>query len=318
MTREMSVGIASVTIVQRDVVAYIDPAGLAEAVDPDTYERGVRYARQHTVVRALWKLSAGALAGTVRGQYGNVYTTTARFSATEGAGHRFERGECSCPVGVNCKHVVALVLTATATERAPPRTGKDQPGRAGPPTRPGGRRTRPATGEGHPTWEWLASLLDTRTGGRAGTGAAARRPGKTPAGDRAHAVRAPVPAPDPPGRGPIRSAAGGPPRQAGKERLGGRRPELVRAEHSALAGGLPPRAHPVAEGVRRPLKGGRGLAPLLLRGGEDDHAVRLRVPPALAAAGRGRGDRPAAGRRAQAVGRAGALRTGRAMPRRHR
>ena len=69
------------------------------------------------VVRALWKLSAGALAGTVRGQYGNVYTTTARFSAVDGAGLWFQRGECSCPVRVNCKHVVALVLTATATER---------------------------------------------------------------------------------------------------------------------------------------------------------------------------------------------------------
>ena len=149
----MSVGLASVGSVQRDVVAGIDPAALAEAVGPETYERGVRYARQHMVVRALWKLSAGALAGTVRGQYGNVYTTTARFSATDGAGLWFQRGECSCPVRVNCKHVVALVLTATATERQA--ADASQAGQAG-----------------HPAWERsLTSLLDPRTGGRAGPGA---------------------------------------------------------------------------------------------------------------------------------------------------
>ena len=96
MAPGMSVGLASVGSVQRDVVAGIDPAALAEAVGPQTYERGVQYARQHMVVRALWKLSAGALAGTVRGQYGNVYTTTARFSATDGTALWFERGECAC------------------------------------------------------------------------------------------------------------------------------------------------------------------------------------------------------------------------------
>ena len=95
----MSVGIGSVTIVQHDVVVDIDSASLAEAVDPGSYERGVQYVRRHAVVRALWKLSAGALAGTVRGQYGNVYTTTARFSSADGLVHRFERGECSCRSG---------------------------------------------------------------------------------------------------------------------------------------------------------------------------------------------------------------------------
>ena len=80
----MSVGLASVGSVQRDVVAGIDPAALAEAVGPETYERGVRYARQHMVVRALYKKSGRVLAGTVRGQYGHVYTTTARFSAADG------------------------------------------------------------------------------------------------------------------------------------------------------------------------------------------------------------------------------------------
>jgi hypothetical protein len=119
------VGLASVNTVQPDVLTGIDPVALAEAVGPDTYEQGVQYARQHMVVRALYKKSGGVLAGTVRGQYGHVYTTTARFSAADGAGPRFLQGECSCPVGVNCKHVVALVLTVTA------RLAADSSGRVG-------------------------------------------------------------------------------------------------------------------------------------------------------------------------------------------
>ena len=160
----MSVRIGSVTIVQHDVVADIDSASLAEAVDPGSYERGVQYVRQHAVVRALWKLSAGALAGTVRGQYGNVYTTTARFSSADGLVHRFERGECSCPVGFNCKHVVALVLTATGALRP---EGKGRPDETGRPEEPGGRPDDATAGAGHAMWERsLASLL---TSGKAGS-----------------------------------------------------------------------------------------------------------------------------------------------------
>jgi hypothetical protein len=96
------VGFASVGSVHSEVVPDVDPVSLAEAVDPGAFERGVQYVRQHAVVRALWKLSAGALAGTVRGSYGNVYTTTARFSCTDRLTYRFERGECSCPVRSNC------------------------------------------------------------------------------------------------------------------------------------------------------------------------------------------------------------------------
>ena len=299
----MSVGLASVGSVQRDVVAGIDPAALAEAVGPETYERGVRYARQHMVVRALWKLSAGALAGTVRGQYGNVYTTTARFSATDGAGLWFQRGECSCPVRVNCKHVVALVLTATATERqAADASQADQTGQAG-----------------HPAWERsLTSLLDPRTGGRARTGAP---PGARENVPLAIEVTLAVT------RYPAATRLGG----------GDPAPQLVAklvspGKNGWVNGGLVwpglgtlhyVGAYPAAhiqwlKEFYALYKAGRNLPALFLRRREDDHAVRVRVHPALDAAGRGSGDRPATGAREQAVRRAGALRTSRAMPRRRR
>ena len=157
----MSEGVGSVGNVQRDVEVDIDPASLAEAVDPGSYERGLQYVRQHAVVRALWKLSAGALAGTVRGQYGNVYTTTARFSCTDGVVHRFERGECSCPVRYNCKHVVALVLTATGALRP---DGKGHAKEMGAP------EDEATAGAGHAMWERsLASLLASGKAGSPGT-----------------------------------------------------------------------------------------------------------------------------------------------------
>ncbi|MGH3993454.1 MAG: SWIM zinc finger family protein, partial [Pseudonocardiaceae bacterium] len=104
----------------------IDPAGLAEAVGPDAHARGVQYLRQHAVVRALWNPSASALVGTVRGRHGNFYTTTARFSV-DGLARRFEKGECSCPVGFNCKHVAALVLSGAGREQPRSGAGREQP-----------------------------------------------------------------------------------------------------------------------------------------------------------------------------------------------
>ncbi|MCI0685669.1 MAG: DEAD/DEAH box helicase [Sporichthyaceae bacterium] len=126
---------------RHEVPVDIDPAGLAESAGPDTYARGVHYLQQHAVVRSLWSPSAGALVGTVRGGLGNFYTTTARFRSTDGVVHRFERGECSCPVGFDCKHVVALVLSAADPDRP---------------------ADRPDPGESPEPWERaLASLLDS-------------------------------------------------------------------------------------------------------------------------------------------------------------
>jgi superfamily II DNA or RNA helicase len=103
---------------QREVVIDIDPAGLERAAGHTAYARGKRYAEQHAVVRALWSPESHALVGTVHGSGGNFYTTTVRF-ANGTAPHTFQAGECSCPVGADCKHVVALVLAALEGKTAP-------------------------------------------------------------------------------------------------------------------------------------------------------------------------------------------------------
>jgi superfamily II DNA or RNA helicase len=81
------------------------------AVGPRSYERGRAYARGGRVLKLAWAADAEALTGTVLGR-GALYDTTAFFAAASHGELRFEEGECSCPVGYNCKHVAALVIAA--------------------------------------------------------------------------------------------------------------------------------------------------------------------------------------------------------------
>lgn len=130
----------------------IDLAELENSAGANSYARGVRYARQGAVRAVRWEPSRQMLHGTVAGQ-ADVYETSASFY-DNGPALEFELGECSCPVGYNCKHVVALVLTALGGGRPSPAPSR-----------------RPRV----PTWEEsLGALLDSRSDGLAS------RPGDTP------------------------------------------------------------------------------------------------------------------------------------------
>jgi len=98
--------------------------GLAEiedAVGPDSFARARSYARGGRVLRVDWDEDKRALRARVLGQ-GRIYQTVAFFD-DDGAGSlTFAEGECSCPVGHNCKHVAAVVLAARA-DRESPRSG---------------------------------------------------------------------------------------------------------------------------------------------------------------------------------------------------
>ncbi|MGH3914764.1 MAG: SWIM zinc finger family protein, partial [Pseudonocardiaceae bacterium] len=102
------------------VFTTVDLTAVEDAVGVDVYARGAQYARQHAVIRMEWNSAEGRLQGTVRGRTGDFFTATAYFSSFGGDGLELEHGECDCPVGFNCKHVVALVLTATEAERSQP------------------------------------------------------------------------------------------------------------------------------------------------------------------------------------------------------
>ncbi|MBV9795504.1 MAG: helicase [Actinobacteria bacterium] len=92
-----------------------DLSTLRRAIGGGSYVRGTEYARQQAVLHVAWDPDGPALRGMVQGQGGHVYHTSAFLTLAPGQPARFNAGECSCPVAFNCKHVVALVMSALAT-----------------------------------------------------------------------------------------------------------------------------------------------------------------------------------------------------------
>jgi superfamily II DNA or RNA helicase len=90
--------------------APLDLISLKKGVDPGSYRRGLSYADQKAVVQMRW--DENALQGLVRGSGGSFYTAIAHFAQTDDGPLEFSYGVCSCPVGADCKHVVALVVSA--------------------------------------------------------------------------------------------------------------------------------------------------------------------------------------------------------------
>ncbi|MFC4858788.1 DEAD/DEAH box helicase [Actinophytocola glycyrrhizae] len=108
---------------QSALLSGVDIAGVEEAAGKSSYARGVKYARDRAVLSLWWDEDACAVRGRVRGSWGEVYDTTAYFRSGGGPALAFAEGECSCPVAMDCKHTVALVLTAAG--RSAPRPSPD-------------------------------------------------------------------------------------------------------------------------------------------------------------------------------------------------
>ncbi|GAA3650795.1 DEAD/DEAH box helicase [Lentzea roselyniae] len=88
-----------------------------------TFDRGAAYARQGRVKRIEWDGEEPALHASVIGR-GDVYETSVYFDFVGGNVIQFAQGECSCPMGFNCKHVAAVVVAATQTEQPRKKTPK--------------------------------------------------------------------------------------------------------------------------------------------------------------------------------------------------
>ena len=172
---------------RRGAVIDIDLGSLADEIDQVTFDRGLAYAEQDRVLARTWAPSLLELSGMVRGRV--VYPVTVRLEADDLGGFAFVRGVCGCPVGYNCKHVVALVVSSRPGGELEPelepgplagRDVNDSVRLADLVPAPAGRRD---TGRGRPViaepWrESLGSLLD---GTRPGSGPGARpRPPRTP------------------------------------------------------------------------------------------------------------------------------------------
>ncbi|GAA0219067.1 DEAD/DEAH box helicase [Saccharothrix mutabilis subsp. mutabilis] len=89
---------------------------IENAVGSTTFSRGLDYALRGAVLSTSYDHAEAALHGTVRGR-GDVYETSAYFDMVDDVVAEFAHGECTCPVGLNCKHVVAVLVAAR--RRAP-------------------------------------------------------------------------------------------------------------------------------------------------------------------------------------------------------
>ncbi|AZG47110.1 DEAD/DEAH box helicase [Gordonia insulae] len=85
--------------------------------DAGTVSRGSDYADEGRVFRMAWSDDELTLGGLCRGSGGQVYETSASFSAV-GTSRTLDFTQCTCPVGIMCKHGVALLLTALEAEAA--------------------------------------------------------------------------------------------------------------------------------------------------------------------------------------------------------
>ncbi|WOC13606.1 DEAD/DEAH box helicase [Gordonia sp. MP11Mi] len=95
--------------------------------DTGSLSRGRGYAQAGLVHSISW--SAGTLSGRSEGSGGRTYDCTV--DAVFNGAHAQVTTRCTCPVGIYCKHCVALIVTATAGSKSEP-TPPAQPPR--PPT----------------------------------------------------------------------------------------------------------------------------------------------------------------------------------------
>ncbi|TDD66350.1 helicase [Jiangella aurantiaca] len=89
-----------------------DDAGLLKVVDPSTFVRGLMYAQSGAAIEVEWEPSDGIITGRVVGSARQPYSTLAFVRPAGPRNYVFVEGRCNCPVGFDCKHVVALVMTA--------------------------------------------------------------------------------------------------------------------------------------------------------------------------------------------------------------
>ncbi len=82
--------------------------------------RGAAYAWEGRVLSCVWDPGTHKLFGAVLGSQGRTYSTTVQLLRVGPATWNAESGLCNCPVHVNCKHVVAIVVAAATTMRAQP------------------------------------------------------------------------------------------------------------------------------------------------------------------------------------------------------
>ncbi|MEP9395363.1 DEAD/DEAH box helicase [Gordonia sp. VNQ95] len=91
----------------------IDPNELEYDFDHATVSRGVEYANERRISDLKWSADGLVVGGRCRGARGQSYRVEADLDDVGGGDRELIETRCSCPVGYNCKHGVALLLAAS-------------------------------------------------------------------------------------------------------------------------------------------------------------------------------------------------------------
>tara|TARA_R110002126_G_scaffold291803_1_gene459243 strand:+ start:51504 stop:52091 length:588 start_codon:yes stop_codon:yes gene_type:complete len=79
--------------------------------DPAYYKRGVAYFSRGKVSAFQWE-AEDRIVGRVSGSGGRIYSVDVTLRSGSNGHLSHVHGHCACPVGFNCKHVVAILLEA--------------------------------------------------------------------------------------------------------------------------------------------------------------------------------------------------------------
>ncbi|TQN42091.1 SNF2 family DNA or RNA helicase [Blastococcus colisei] len=99
----------------------LSDAVIRRSVGDDAWRRGAAYAREGRVSEISYSRSTGEVGALVIGSQRRVYQTVAVYDRADSRWW----GECSCPVGEDCKHAAAVLVAvrqALTAPPAPPRT----------------------------------------------------------------------------------------------------------------------------------------------------------------------------------------------------
>ncbi|WP_375385057.1 SNF2-related protein [uncultured Microbacterium sp.] len=97
---------------------FVEELMIARLVGPLSYSRGRTYAANGRVAKLEWQPAAQRLSAEVQGTDPRPYRVVALLSGAATARVMVRSATCTCPLAINCKHVVAMLLESNSRHRA--------------------------------------------------------------------------------------------------------------------------------------------------------------------------------------------------------
>ncbi|KAA9111534.1 DEAD/DEAH box helicase [Microbacterium rhizomatis] len=97
---------------------FVEELTIARLVGPLSYSRGRTYAANGRVTHLEWNPAAQRLSADVQGTDPRPYRVVALLSGAATARALVRSATCTCPLTINCKHAVAMLLESNSRHRA--------------------------------------------------------------------------------------------------------------------------------------------------------------------------------------------------------